>query len=492
MALQSTNRVRVAKAREASFNTLPSVPTFAEQRFTSSTLALNPQTTVSSEIRSDRQVTDLILTGVQAGGDMGGEVSFRAIDPDLEEVYQNYWAVKPTITVIVADTEISSVTTDTITVASGGAAFLDGHLTLLDGFETEENNGLKKVVSSTATSIVYATSTFTAEANAIPIGASVRAVGYEADAGEIQAVTAGGAALVSTGVSFTTLGLVAGEWIKIGGLSATNRFATAANNGWARVKRVTATRLYLENLPSGWVADTGALKGIQIFFGDRLVNGTTLITSTFERQYLDHSPVTYEYITGQGLDQVTLTAASQAVVTYSKTYVGSDGYTTNTRLTPVVDVAAPQEAVMNSSSNVGRIGFDGSKISGPNFVTSAAFTINNNLRRQNAVGSIGAVGLGQGEFNVTGTLQTYFGDSSVLEKVMNNTLTSFDIRLGRAEGNNERFVFDFPSIKLSNGSPSISGKNADVDLSAAFQALMDASLGYTGYVGRFWFTPAGS
>ena len=128
-------------------------------------------------------------------------------------------------------------------------------------------------------------------------------------------------------------------------------------------------------------------------------------------------------------------------------------------------------------------------VTGPNFILSAKFDIANNLRRQIAVGSLGAVGIGNGEFAVTGTLNTYFGSKAVLDKVINNTRTSFDTRLGRPDNNKQSLVFDFPSIKLSAGAPSVSGKNADVMLSATFQALRDPTLGYTLGITRFWYLP---
>jgi hypothetical protein len=63
------------------------------------------------------------------------------------------------------------------------------------------------------------------------------------------------------------------------------------------------------------------------------------------------------------------------------------------------------------------------------------------------------------------------------------------MRLGRADGNRETLLFDFPSIKLSSGSPSVGGKNQDVMIQAGFTAFMHATLGYTVSVGRFWYLP---
>jgi hypothetical protein len=63
------------------------------------------------------------------------------------------------------------------------------------------------------------------------------------------------------------------------------------------------------------------------------------------------------------------------------------------------------------------------------------------------------------------------------------------MRLGRSDGNRETLLFDFPAIKLSSGSPSVSGKNQDVMIETVFQAVMHATLGYTMSVGRVWYPP---
>ncbi len=489
MALQSTNRVRVGRVRETTYGVVPAAPAFKAQRLTSNALAGNPQTTVSNEIRSDRQVTDLSLTGVQAGGNQAGELSFAAADDDFEEALQGTWLNKPSITVLTADSEISDVSATTLTVASGGAAFKVGHICLLSGFPTTANNKLARVASATATSVAFAASSFTVETAPIPVGANLRAVGFEGALGDMVATVTGGNALTSTALDFTTLGLSKGEWVKIGGGSAASAFAASANNGWARVSNISANRLSFGIVPTGWSADTGTGKQIQVFAGDFLTNGTNLISSVFERQYLDHSPVTYEYLTGQCIDQLSVSIQQQAVVTYEVTWIGSSATTTTTRTAGATDIAAPTKQVLNASADVGRIAFDGAAITGPNFVLKADIAINNNLGRQNAVGSLSAVGMRNGEFGVTGTLETYFGDASILSKIMGNTLTSFDMRVGRTDGGKEKLAFDLPAIKMSSGSPSVSGKNADVTISAGFQAIMDPVLGFTMSIGRFWYTP---
>jgi hypothetical protein len=52
---------------------------------------------------------------------------------------------------------------------------------------------------------------------------------------------------------------------------------------------------------------------------------------------------------------------------------------------------------------------------------AASFSINNNLHARKAIGTIGAAGGGNGEFTVAGQLQTYFGDATVYNQILNNT-----------------------------------------------------------------------
>src|SRR3954471_19765582 len=140
MPLQSTNRVAIAKVRENTFGVTPTTPAFKGIREVSSSLAVNPQTVISNEIRSDRQVPDLILVGMQAGGDVAGEMSFQTMDDDMEEALQGTWTSLPSAAV-------TALTTTTATVALG-TPFKAQMLVLASGFATPANNSLFVVSSS--------------------------------------------------------------------------------------------------------------------------------------------------------------------------------------------------------------------------------------------------------------------------------------------------------------------------------------------------------
>jgi len=483
--LQSTNRVKIGSARESTFGVIPTSPVFKTRRVTAHAMATSPQTVVSSEIRSDRQRKDVVLVSYQPGGTVSGEAAFAVMDDDLEEALQGIWAATPNRdNAGTADSVITNVATSgTVLTVNTGAAFVTGQLVLFSGFGIAGNNGLFKCTTGSATVPAFVGSGITDEA-APPGAAKVRVVGFRGASGDLVAV-ASGTKITSTSLDFTTLGLSVGQWVR-----PNNWGISPANNDFCRISAVAAHTLTFDRVPSGWADDAGTSTVVDVYFGDVLTNGSTKRSRTWERQYLDHSPVTYEYLPGEVVDKLTVNVKAAAIVDYSVDFVGGGLSTdTTTRASGATDVVAPTNDVLNAASNVGRIGFDGSAIVGPNYVNAATIAINNNLRRQVAVGSLAPVGIGNGEFAVSLTLNTYFGDKTILDKILNNTLTSFDLRIGRTDSNNESYVFDFPSIKLSAGSPSVSGKNADVMISATAEAIIDSTLGYTMACNRFYYLP---
>jgi len=117
-------------------------------------------------------------------------------------------------------------------------------------------------------------------------------------------------------------------------------------------------------------------------------------------------------------------------------------------------------------------------------VLEATFEIANNLRQQPAVGFIGAVGIGVGEFGVTGSLSTYFDNATLARDVVANAETSFDVRF--VDIANQVLLLDAPRIKFSEGSPEVPGKNQDVTVPLAYQAIRHPVFNYTLGLFRFY------
>lgn len=483
--MSDSNRTQLALIRESQRGVMPATPAFSVIRTTGTpSLGQTPNTVTSNEIRADRQISDLILVGIEVGGSIEAELSYSSHDLLIEGALQSTFSVNPTITNSAADTEITDVvdTTDTFEVASNGTDFVVNALVKTENFTNDANNLIFAVTASTATTVVGPTLALVDE-TAPPQGAQLRMIGFEGPAGDIDAVANG---LSSGVIDFTTFGLLPGDWVKIGGTGAVNRFLDANLNEWARIESVATNLIIFDQLPPSWTTETGTALNIRVFVGERIRNGTTTHSYAVEQQFQDHSPVTYSTTLGQTVDTLTLTAESQSIVTTSYALIGQTGTIDDAGGEAGATYINPTTtSVLNSSSNVGNIREGGAQITGPNFVLSASMELANNLRAQNAVGYISNIGIGSGSFNVTGSLNTYFGNKTLIKKVIDNERTSLDLRFNDAD--NHSLIFDMPRLKFSSGAPDVAGGNADVTAELGYQAFRHETLGYTLQIQRFHY-----
>lgn len=475
-----TNRVALRIVPEVTPGTTPASPAFQQLRITGTpNLARTPQTVVTNEIRPDRQITDLILVGIESGGDAGFELSASALDTIMEGAMLTSWVRRNNRT----GSDVTSISSNVITVNSG-TAFAVGDLIALNGFGDANDDFIFAAVATTDATTITAASGLTD--NASPAAsAEVRNVGVEGATGDIETAVSPNS-LTSTALDFTTLGLTIGQWIKIGGTAASNKFATSAVNDWVRISAISANEIQLDVVPSGWGADNGSGQDIWLFFGDYLTNGSTLTQYTLEREFSDIT--VYEYFTGQAVNTLNFSLSQQSIVTATAGFLGFDASIGTSRFAGATTVAAPTETPVNTSSNIGRIARSGTPISGANFVLEAAMNLANNLRRQNAVGQIGAIGVGVGEFAVTGTLNTYFDNKDLIDDVINNTETSLDFRFEGSTSistTKRAVLFDMPSVKYTSGAPAVPGKNQDTLQNLGYQAIRNPVLDYTLLIQQF-------
>ena len=122
---------------------------------------------------------------------------------------------------------------------------------------------------------------------------------------------------------------------------------------------------------------------------------------------------------------------------------------------------------MNAVSHVAAIEEGGATIGA---VTSLQLEIANNLRVQQAVGLLGARGIGYGQLAVTGTAEIYFESLALLDKVIGHTASSFRVKLTDDVSNSYEFII--PKFYYGQPSKPISGNNQDVMLSLPIEAVL--------------------
>ena len=473
--MSSTNRLQVAHVRESTPGTTPTTPRMRLQRVMGEALTFTPQYVDPEEIRSDRMTVDPILVMKEAGGALPVEFSYPEdnfpLSDDIRSAMMSTWTNSPTFDNDgTADSVVTDAgtTTDTYVVASGGASVKAGHLVRATGFTNSANNQIFRAASSTATTIVGSSLSLTAE-TAPPGTAKLKVVGFQGASGDITATSGG---LGSTALDFTTLGLSVGMWVKIGGTAAGDKFATAALNGWARITAIAATALTLDNKPSGWTTDAGTGKTIKVWFGDWIKNGLTQTTMTKEKAYLGQTTPVYLVYTGQQVNTFDLSVVSRQTARLSIGYLGMGGSESTTPLDASPD-AVSTGRIMAANANCGRLADNGSVLQSPNWSREFSFQINNNLRYVEDVQSQSPQAVREGECTVTGRINTYFGDDTLLAKFYAGTASALNSRL---EKDGQAVVFDFPRVTYrSDGNPSASGKNTDAMLPLGWRSSYDST-----------------
>lgn len=375
--------------------------------------------------------------------------------------------------------------TGTVYEVASTTGFLVGSLIKGQGFTNAGNNGLDVVTAVVADTSVAAAQTV-AEGSP-PARSNIRVVGFEAATGDIDVNVSGSLpALTSTVLDFTTLGLVPGQWIFIGGDAASSGFTNAANNGFKRIRSISTNSLTIDKSDSAMVAETAAAVDLRLFFGDVLRNETGALIK--RRSYNvertlgapdDASPaqIQSEVLVGAVPNEFTLNIPAADLLNADLSFVATDNVQrdgpTGPKQTGVLESFPAKE--YNTSSDVTRIRL--SSVSDTDeaptalfaFVTEGSVSINNNVTPNKAVGVLGAFDVTAGTFTVSGSLTAYFADVAAVQAVRNNSDVTLDIGFAR---DNQGIVFDLPLIALGDGR-----LNIEVDQPITLPLTTDAASG---------------
>lgn len=369
-------------------------------------------------------------------------------------------------------------TTDLFDCAST-TGFVVNSLIFSTGWSDAGNNGLHVVTAVVADTTVEVLGS-TLVTDAAP-GTNVKlvVVGYVGAAGDIDVDASGNLpTLTSASVDFTTLGFIPGEWIFIGGDGATEKFAAAANNGWARIKSIATNILTLDKTQGTMTTEASTTETIQLWFGRVLKNESTsaLIkrrTYNLERTLgapddTEPSEIQSEYIVGAVPSELTFKFVTADKITMDISFVGIDSETRDgdTGVKPGTRNALVAEDAFNTSSDFSRLkmsildGADSNPTALFAFLTEFTVKISNNVSPNKAIGTLGAFEVTAGMFTIGGDAKAYFSQVSAIAAVRNNSDVTIDFAVVKArtvDGNSvtSGMLVDVPLISLGDGKPEV-------------------------------------
>lgn len=267
----------------------------------------------------------------------------------------------------------------------------------------------------------------------------------------------------SSSTDFTAQNLVVGQWIKVGG------FVTSANNGLVKIVSIATTKIVV----SGLTLVNESAGATVTMKGSYIRNGTTKKSYSVQGELSDVTE--FQYVKGATVKSLALALSSGSIIECNFEFMGLSAGMTNTSIGTGANTAAPSNIVFNCVGNVADILENGSAMAAP--VQALNLTVDNELRSQKAIGTLGNYGIGTGRCAVSGNMNVYFINSDLYDKILANTATSLHWTITDAAGN--IYVFDLPNIVLSGGDPTIEGISSDVMQSIDFKALRHSTLGCT-------------
>lgn len=380
--MSDSNRIRLAYVAESAFGVTPSTPTLKIIRLTKESLKQDTSSITSSELRSDRQVSDVVRSDVGASGDVEGEVSYGTYDDWLMYGLQSAgWS--------------SPVTVGPISSASAAAS-------------DNSFNG--------------------------------------------------------TGIG---TGIVNNQWIKVTGCTTNGTLI------FCKVVTATANKIIVKGIT---LINESSLT-LTVVLGAQIVNGTTLTTMAVERKYADLSSIFAMY-NGMAVGSFDVTVPTTGILTCKFSLQG----TTEASATSEVGssyTAATTTSVMESIDNVTEI-LENYAVQG---ATQFSINLTNNIRKRSQIGTLGAVSLGSGTVNVSGSFAMYFTSAAIMAKYLADTASAIAVVLKDAAGN--AYVVDVPRVKYSSGERVAGGINTDIIATLNWTAMMDPTESITIRVARF-------
>lgn len=201
----------------------------------------------------------------------------------------------------------------------------------------------------------------------------------------------------------------------------------------------------------------------------RLTNGATQSSFTIERQSSDITE--YWAYSGMTPSSMEVSISSGARSTMSFNFMGKKAVrNTATHLPGTAVESYGYDIHSGSTGPVCLIWVDGAPLVGT-FVKSVSLNYDNALRSQEAICELGAVGIGSGTINASGSLEVYFANGALFDKFASNT--NIAVTFSTLDNAGNGYIYTLPKVNIGSIKTNAGGKDTDMMLSIEFTGLRD-------------------
>jgi hypothetical protein len=267
----------------------------------------------------------------------------------------------------------------------------------------------------------------------------------------------------STTTNFVTEGIKPNTWFKVSG------FTASADNGLFRAASVTSTKIVVNaKITTAGVVTlspnlTTESAGNAIDIDGKYArNAGSPPSYLMETRITDITTPYYETSRGMRVSNMTFRITAGQIITGDLEMMGERCYGSGSSVSSG-DTPWSGEPSLVAGVNVGTI-IEGGALMSTNCPIEVTFALNPNMRVDRCIMAITPEAIGWGRWMANGSMRTFFEDSSLRQKHIDHTTTSFVMPLYDAAGN--VMVFSFPSVKLATNE--LAPADPDSPLSSPF------------------------
>jgi len=269
------------------------------------------------------------------------------------------------------------------------------------------------------------------------------------------------AAVAPTGANALT-GLKLGQWFRL--LAPSH-----ANNGKLfRVSSSVAPTTTVITLDAGTPATAGSAVASCAVQTSRLTNGVTKTSFTIEKSYTDVT----QFFSYKGMTpgKMSLKFASGALTDGSFDFLGFTGPRDVVTALPGSIAASRPYDIHNAATGVGQIWLGTGPLTST-YIKTLTLDYDNVLRGQDAIGTLGLVGVGVGTIALKGSMDVYFADGTIYDSFIANEYIAIIVSSQDASGNG--YVFSIPKANISSHKVVAGAKDQDLMATIEFMAVAD-------------------
>ncbi len=343
------------------------------------------------------------------------------------------------------------------------------------GYTNAANNGLHVLSTDAAATDVILTTTSTLVIETPSTNASLQVAGIRMAIGDLALTVSGSTATIVSAADiadWSTIGIFVGQYLHIGSDDGTGARQNMFDNGsggdvygYVRVTSISGATLNLDKIDVKLTTtDASNATLVDIMFGRFARNVPTTASSddneflersySFEGSYKDLGGVgtdSFEYAVGNFANELILNMPLIDKSTATWNFIGTttEDITDSRSTGPSTAISPLRTEAINTSSGMPVITTDVVSAVSDVCFKSLTLSLKNNVSPENCLGTLGAVFINSGLFEVNLEGQMLFTSKEITNAIKNNTTVTFSSILVNSDG---AIATDIPSMTFGDGS----------------------------------------